>query len=54
MASCTMYKIIFDGVLLPDIYFTWDEACERLHAMEANSPRFGRVVLYDNENDCLY
>lgn len=50
MATCTMYKIVFNGALLPDIYFSWDEANAAYKQLkESSCAGFGRVVLWDNE-----
>jgi len=54
MATCTMYKIIFNGVLLPDIYFTYSEADAACQAMKENScAGFGRVVTYDDMTNTI-
>lgn len=50
MATCTMYKIVFNGVVLPDIYFSWDAANAAYKAMkESSCAGFGRVVSYDDQ-----
>lgn len=52
MATCTAWKIIFNGCILPEIYYSYDIAKERLGKMEENScGGFGRVVLYDDETN---
>lgn len=50
MATQTLYKIIFNGVLLPDIYFCYDDAKQAFKAMQARScAGQGRIVLYDDQ-----
>lgn len=54
MATQTMYKIIFNGVVLPNVYFSYSDATNAYKAMkESGMSGFGRVVLYDNETDEL-
>lgn len=50
MATCTAWKIVFNGCTLPEIYFNYDQAKASLRQLEESScGGFGRVVLYDNE-----
>lgn len=50
MATCTMYKIVFNGVVLPDIYFSYDAANAAYKSMkESSCAGNGRVVLFDDE-----
>ena len=50
MATCSAWKIIFNGCLLPEIYFSYDTAKEQLRKLEeTNCASFGRIVWYDNE-----
>ena len=50
MATCTMYRILFNGVLLPDIYFTWDDASRAYDSLkESSCAGSGRIVLWDDQ-----
>lgn len=50
MATQSLHKIIFNGVLLPDIFFTYDDAKQRLKTLiESSCAGQGRVVRYDDE-----
>lgn len=50
MATCSAWKIIFNSTVLPEIYFSYSDAMNRLRAMIENTcAGFGRVVSYDNE-----
>ena len=50
MATCSAWKIIFNNCVLPEIYFSYDQAKEQLRVLEKNNcASFGRVVTYDNE-----
>ncbi len=50
MATCSAWKIIFNGCVLPEIYFSYDAAKAQLHKLEeSNCASYGRVVSYDNE-----
>lgn len=52
MATQTLHKIIFNGVLLPDIFFTYDEAKQRLKTLiESSCAGQGRVVNWDDETN---
>jgi len=50
MATCTMFKIVFNNVVLPDIYFSYNEAQAQLKSLEESScAGYGRVVFYDDQ-----
>lgn len=50
MATCSAWKIIFNNCVLPEIYFSYDAASERLCELTKNTcAGYGRVVSYDNE-----
>lgn len=47
MASCTAWKIIFNGHPLPDIYYSYETAKEQLRRLEESAcGSWGRIVLY--------
>ena len=50
MATQTMYKVIFNGAVMPDIYFLMDSAKAALNQLkESSCAGFGRIVLYDDQ-----
>lgn len=50
MATCTMYKIVMNGVLLPDIYFSWDAASAAFKVLkESSGASVARIVLWDDQ-----
>lgn len=50
MARNSCWKIIFNGCLLPEIFYNWDQAKAHLRALEeSNCASFGRVVSYDDQ-----
>ena len=50
MATQTLYKIEFNGVILPDIYFSYDEANAVYKSLrERSCAGYGRVLLYDDQ-----
>ena len=50
MASSSAWRIIFNGCVLPEIYYSYDIAKEELAALEESScGGFGRVVTYDDQ-----
>lgn len=47
MASSSAWKIIFNGNVLPEIYYSYDIAKEQLRSLEESScGGFGRIVTY--------
>lgn len=54
MATRTVYRIIFNNCMLPDFYFTWDEANSAYKSLKENScAGYGRIVKWDNESNCI-
>lgn len=54
MATQTLYKIILNGVLLPDIYFSYDDAKQSLKAItESAGPGCSRIVPWDDETNSI-
>lgn len=50
MATCSAWKIIFNGCLLPEIYFSYDAAKAQLRKLEETTcAGFGRIVWYDDQ-----
>ena len=50
MATQTLHKIVFNGVLLPDVFFSYDDAKQHLKTLIENScAGQGRVVLWDDQ-----
>ena len=47
MASSSAWKIIFNGNVLPEIYYSYEAAKSMLRNMEESScGGFGRIVIY--------
>lgn len=45
--SRTYFKLEVNGMLLPEIYFNYDQAKEALRTIEKNNvATFGRVIMY--------
>lgn len=54
MATCTCYRIIFNGVMMPDIYFTYADAKAAYYALKDRScAGYGRIVAWDDEANCV-
>lgn len=50
MATASCWKIIFNGCVLPEIFYNWDNARAHLKALEeSNCASYGRVVRYDDQ-----
>jgi hypothetical protein len=50
MARNSCWKIIFNGCLLPEIFYNWDQAKAHLRSLEESScATYGRIVGYDDE-----
>jgi len=47
MPNCTYFKIEANGILLPEIYFNYDQAKAALRNLENNNVALiGRVIMY--------
>lgn len=47
MPNCTYFKIEANGILLPEIYFNYDQAKAALRNLEDNNVALiGRVIMY--------
>ena len=54
MATRSAWKIIFNDCVMPDIYFSYDDAKKQLeHLTNTTCAGFGRVVFYDNETGAV-
>ena len=47
MANCTYFKLEVNGMVLPEIYFNYDQAKAALRDIEkTNVALIGRVIMY--------
>ena len=47
MANCTYFKLEVNGMVLPEIYFNYDQAKAALQNIENNNVAvIGRVIMY--------
>ena len=47
MANCTYFKLEVNGIMMPEIYFNYDQAKAALENIEnTNVAVIGRVIMY--------